>query len=64
MKISEFWFKFQDVSIGSDYGLAPVRCQAIIRRGPEATSKLFTPESEVDILENLIGRTLRLISQK
>ena len=26
-------------------------------RGPEATSKLFMPESEVDILENLIGRT-------
>ena len=36
----------------------------LIGRGPEATAKLFTPESEVDILENLTGRTLRLISQK
>ena len=36
----------------------------VIGRGPEATSKLFTPESEVDILVNLIVRTLRLISQK
>ena len=33
-------------------------------RGPQATAKLFTPESGVDILENLIDRTLRLISQK
>ena len=36
----------------------------LVERGPEATAKLFTPESEVDILENLIGRTLPLISQK
>ena len=38
--------------------------KVLVGRGPEATSKLLTPESEVDILENLMGRTLRLISQK
>ena len=55
----EIWVSTFPIALKFDRHLGNV-----IGRGPEATAKLFTQESEVDILENLTGRTLRLISQK